>query len=346
MRRPVPVVGLAIVVVLVVTTGTRDAFGDRVRRAEGRLRAGTLTTPGWHGDLWLEHDGGPRWFRVYVPRELRSPAPVVVLLHGGTQSMRAIFRPNSGGTRGWTEVADDEGFLLVVPNGVDATTGDPSGDDQNWNDCRGDATMSETGADDVGFIAALLDWVEVRYDVDPDRVYATGSSNGGQMSFRLALELRHRFAAIATFIANWAAVPECSEPWGPVPVQMVNGTADAYQRWDGGGVPGDRGTVVSVAETLALWLDINEAGAEPVEDRPLPDRDPTDGSTLHLQRFEGAAEVVLVTVDGGGHTMPSIAHPVSAWIRVLLNLGSQNRDVEGSRLAWEFLDGHSRPRQR
>jgi len=343
MRRSHRIVGSAVTVLFVAVAIASLGSGDRSRRADGRLRSGTLTTPGWHGDLQLEHDGGPRWFRIYVPRELRSPAPVVVLLHGGTQSMRKIFRPNSGGTQGWTEVADDEGFLLVVPNGVNAATGDPSGDDQNWNDCRGDATAAETGADDVGFIAALLDWVAARYDVDPDRVYATGSSNGGQMSFRLAMELGHRFAAIAPFIANWAAVPECNEPWGPVPVQMVNGTADSYQPWEGGGIPGDRGSVVSVADTLALWLDVNDADPMPVEEGPLPDRDPFDGTTLHLQRFEGAAEVVLVTVEGGGHTMPSIAHPVPAWIRALLGLGPQSRDVEGSRLAWEFLSRHRRP---
>lgn len=337
-----PVVVLAVATVLTVASGTAAVSGDGFRRAEGRRQASDWTASGWHGDLWMEHDGGRRWFRTYVPHELQSPAPVVVLLHGGTQSMRTIFRPSSGGTRGWTEVADDGGFLLVVPNGVNAATGDPFGDDQNWNDCRGDATMSETGADDVGFIAALLDWIGARYDIDRDRVYATGSSNGGQMSFRLAVELGDRFAAIAPFIANWAAVPSCTEPWGPVPVQMVNGTADKYQPWRGGSVPGDRGTVVSVADTLALWLAINHAGPEPVEDRPLPDRDPFDGTTLHLQRFEGAAEVVLVTVEGGGHTMPSIAHPVPAWIRILLGLGAQNRDVEGSRLAWEFLSRHSR----
>jgi polyhydroxybutyrate depolymerase len=331
---------------LALAGGVGIASGDRPRRADEQRRAGDLTAPGWHGDLQLEHDGGPRWFRIYVPRELRSPAPVVVLLHGGTQSMRKIFRPRSGGAQGWTDVADDEGFLLVVPNGVNADTGDPSGDDQNWNDCRGDISGSDTVADDVGFIAALLDWVEARYDVDTDRVYATGSSNGGQMSFRLAVELGHRLAAIAPFIANWAAVPECSAPWGPVPVQMVNGTADTYVPWNGGGLPGDRGTVVSVADTLSLWLEINDAGPVPVEERSFPDRDPFDGSTLHLQRFEGAAEVVLVTVEGGGHTMPSIAHPVPAWIRILLGLGAQNHDVEGSRLAWEFLSRHQRPDRR
>ena len=53
--------------------------------------------PGWHQGT-LEHDGLERVFRFYIPKDLPSNAPVVILLHSGTQSMDAIIRPNAGGT--------------------------------------------------------------------------------------------------------------------------------------------------------------------------------------------------------------------------------------------------------
>ena len=119
---------------------------------------------------------------------------------------------------------------MIVPNGINVDTGSPEGDNQNWNDCRTAASspVSQTGADDVGFITELTYWAESRFGVDASRLYATGSSNGGQMAFRLAIERPDRFAAITASIAN---LPEpvdsvCKTPTTPMPVQMVNGTVD------------------------------------------------------------------------------------------------------------------------
>jgi poly(3-hydroxybutyrate) depolymerase len=76
----------------------------------------------------------------------------VVLLHGGTQSPRTTFGPTAGATPARPGLAAEVGCVLLVPNGVNATIGDTSGDDQNWNDGRSDAGAAGTTADDVGFI--------------------------------------------------------------------------------------------------------------------------------------------------------------------------------------------------
>jgi polyhydroxybutyrate depolymerase len=164
-----------------------------------------------------------RYFRYYVPKNLPKNAPVVILLHGGTQSMRKVVASNSGGSQAWPDLAEREKFLLIVPNGVDPTTGDPAGDRQNWHDCRTDQASI---ADDVGFVRQLIDWAGQTYLVNDRRIYATGSSNGGMMAYRLGMEMPDRTAAIAAFVANLPADSECQPMNQPIPTMMANGTDD------------------------------------------------------------------------------------------------------------------------
>ena len=95
------------------------AILERPNWRESSLRVGELT----------------RWYRVYIPRSLSEKAPVVLLLHGGRQSMRRMFRSGAVATKEWADLAETEHFLLVVPNGTNAS-GDTRGDRQGWNDGR------------------------------------------------------------------------------------------------------------------------------------------------------------------------------------------------------------------
>lgn len=297
------------------------------------------------GGKWFENQtisvgDTTRYFRYYVPKNLATPCPVVFLLHGGTQDMEAIFGRNAGGTQEWQDIADETRFLLIVPNGVNAETGETWGDNQNWRDCRGDAPAIDTGADDVAFISALIDWAQANFNVDADRVYSTGASNGGKMSYRLARELDDRIAAVAAFIANEAAVDVCADPSSPVSVFICNGTADPLQQWEGGEIPGGRGTSISALATRDYWIAQNGCESTPSDVVLYPDLDTDDGCTVKSQLFTGGdegTEVMFYTVEGGGHTMPSIDYRVPAWILNLLQLGNQNGDIEGARHAWAFL---------
>lgn len=119
-------------------------------------------------------EGVTRWFLVQPPPDVTRPAPVLIVLHGGTQSMRRIFADTAGATRGWLALARRENVLLLVPNGINAATGDAKSDDQNWNDLR-HGVARESDADDVGFIRSLLDHASKTYAIDPYRVYVTGA---------------------------------------------------------------------------------------------------------------------------------------------------------------------------
>ncbi len=299
---------------------------------------------GWNENLTITIGGQARYFRVYQPTGIAAKAPVVILLHGGTQSMRTIFNTGSGGSQEWMKVADDQKFLLIAPNGVNGTTNDASGDSQNWNDCRVlTSGNGYSGADDVTFISDLIEWTKKSFDVDNTRVYATGSSNGGMMSYRLATELNSKIAAIAAFIALQPDPSDCPAPSAAMPMMFCVGTLDPKMPFLGGAVDGGNGTVKSATDTRNFWLGVNGVSSTDVIDTNLPDINTTDNSTVLKRSFGSsspAKEVEYYIISGGGHAMPSINNSLSAAVEALI--GKQNKDIEGARIAWDFLKRHKK----
>ena len=290
----------------------------------------------WRTTLW---DGRERAFGLYVPVEAASSAPLVFLLHGGGGSATRTWNQEHG--RSWKALADEHGFILVLPEGR-ADLGDP--ESHHWNDCRTDLeeeTMAST-EDDVGFIASLIETVSALAPIDPDRVYVTGASNGGMMTYRLAIELSNRFAAVAAIIANLAAPSECGPPVSPIPILIMNGTDDRLIPFDGGCVATtrcERGRVMSTAETVSRWVEANRASSEPTVVK-LPNRSWFDGSTVTVYTFsgeDGGADVVYYHIAGGGHTVPGFES--TSLLRRSMD-GTKNRDIDGPTKIWAFFRQH------
>lgn len=301
---------------------------------------------GWNENLTITIGSQARYFRVYQPAGIAANAPVVIMLHGGSQSMTEIFDTSAGGTRVWTNVADDEKFLLVVPNGFDATANSATGNNQSWNDCRPltSANPGFSGQDDVAFISELIEWTKKSFNVDNTRFYATGVSNGGLLCYRLATELNAKIAAIAPFIANQPDPNECMAPSSAMPMMICVGTLDPLMPFLGGNVSvSDRGTVKSASETLNFWLDVNGVASTDFIITNLPDVNTTDNSTIVKRSYGSsnpAKEIEFYTVVGGGHCMPSVLNPLSAASQT--TIGPQNKDIEGARVAWDFLKRHKK----
>lgn len=282
-----------------------------------------------------------RWFRIYKPKSLRADAPAIVVLHGGTQSMRKIFNPKAGGTKGWLSVADREGALLIIPNGTNPDDGSTNGDKQNWNDLRWTGDKRNSEADDVGFIAQLVNTMITTHSLDKNRIYVTGASNGGMMTQRLLIERPDIFAGGAAFISSLPSNITLPRPQSPTPLLLVNGTKDPLVKWDGGQAVKSRSPVLPVRETVQWWIAANKASPSPGETTRLPDRNPDDGCTMTYERFPalpGGAPVHFITMAGGGHAMPSIAHdiPDTRFIRRII--GTPCKDAEGAELAWDFFE--------
>lgn len=289
----------------------------------------------------LRHQDRERWFLVLEPAHAGQATSTVVLLHGGTQSMRKLFGSNAGATREWPTVAKANNVLLLVPNGTNLATGDTLGDNQFWNDLRTGRGVRTTTADDVGFIDAMLDWSSQRFPAAASRVFVTGASNGGMMTYRLLIVRSERFTAAAAFVA---ALPADSAPLRaparPVPMMMMSGTRDPLVKWQGGSVLGNRGSVISAPDTAAWWIVANRATASPTETSLLPDVDLNDGCRIERRAHAGGpdgASVVFYTMQGGGHAMPTRKHPIADTFIARRLIGPVCRDIEAVELVWGFF---------
>jgi polyhydroxybutyrate depolymerase len=197
----------------------------------------------------------------------------------------------------------------------------------------------------VGFISALIDYMILNYNADPGRIYITGISNGAIMAYRLAGELSHKITAIAPVDGNIPVLlmPGYS-PGNPVSVLAINNMNDPLVPYDGGEIYGHfhrvkLGEVLSVEESVGFWVKRNGCSDSPAVEQE-PDRDPRDGTRVtskhYLNGTEGT-EVILYSVDGGGHTWPGGIQYLPEWM-----IGKTSRDFNATEVIWSFFKNHSR----
>ena len=196
--------------------------------------------------------------------------------------------------------SDSAGFVVAFPNGYSKF---PGGKFATWNagGCCGDAR--DRKVDDVGFLRAVVAQLNARLKLDPARIYATGMSNGGMMSHRLACEAADLFAAVAS-VAGTGALSVC-QPVRPIPVLHIHAKNDTHVLFNGGAGKDafrDESKVmdfVSVPETIARWVQRDQC--QPTPRRVLE----TPGA--YCEAYTGCAGNVSVqfcVVDEGGHSWP------------------------------------------
>jgi len=276
----------------------------------------------------LQAGGLRRAFRTYMPAVVASPAPLVFVLHGGGGTARQMERSVS-----FNALADRFGFVVIYPDAVD----------RNWNDGRNAANIrsQREAVDDVGFIATLIDVLSREMRIDRRRIFATGISNGGFMSQRLAVDLSERIAAIAPVASGMApALAARFPPKGPVSVLVMNGTRDPLVPYHGGRVLRDRGETMDTDEIIRIWVQHNRC-PPPGMTVVLPDNDPADGTRVRKTTYTGCAgraEVALYAIEGGGHTWPGGSQYLPRGI-----IGRVCRDIDATRVIWEFFAAHPKP---
>ncbi len=152
-----------------------------------------------------------RTYRLHVPEAYLPavPVPLVLAFHGWGDNAENFER-----YVGFSEKADEEGFIVAYPEGVENSF--------NAGVCCG--TANHLGLDDVQFARDIVQTISDTYCVDPGRVYVTGFSNGAMMAHLLACEASDLFAAAAP-ASGFIGVPSC-EPPRPVPVIQTHGTVD------------------------------------------------------------------------------------------------------------------------
>lgn len=263
-------------------------------------------------------DGVERDYRVYVPRSLTSgPSTLVVMLHGGFGSAEQAEL-----AYGWDAQAERSGLIVVYPDGIG----------RSWNagGCCGPAMKRDL--DDVGFIEAVVAEVSSVLDVDPQRTFATGMSNGGIMAYRLACE-SELFAAIAP--VSGTMLVDCDAP-RPVSVIHIHGALDGSVPPDGspgGGTQNIDGP--PLADVIGYWLQRDGCG-EPVSENwgdPLV-------TALDASGCDDQTAVVYIEVQDAGHQWPGAS---SSEIRDELGGDPPSTRLDATAEIAAFFGAHPRP---
>ncbi|AQQ09836.1 transaldolase/EF-hand domain-containing protein [Sedimentisphaera cyanobacteriorum] len=282
----------------------------------------------------IDVEGQERRYRIHVPPNYTADrkTPVVVAFHGGGGNPQSMIRLS-----GLNEKADDAGFVVVYPFG----SGTDKDKNLTFNAGNVGGYAKRKKIDDVGFTKALLGDLEAVVNVDKERVFATGISNGGMMAYRVASELADRFAAIAP-VGGPMGTAECN-PASPVSVIHFHGTADELAPFNGGrgkgtsNVPASmRPEFFSVEHSINCWVEANGCAKEPTV-TPMPDTADDGMRVIRKVWGEGknGSEVVLYEIDGGGHTWPGMEPPVAM-------LGASTTDISANDLMWDFFQKHAK----
>lgn len=306
--------------------GDGDAGAGDTRPSAGCAAGGTAYPAGSTTVGEIVAGGMTRTFRVHVPPRYdgRAPLPLVLMLHGGGGSGRQLETASSR----MSPIADREGFIAVYPDGTGARL-------RTWNagGCCGSAVTNDV--DDVGFVRALIDHLEAELCVDRRREFASGMSNGGLMSHRLACELSDRIAAVAP-VAGTEMSPTCT-PARPVAVMHIHGSDDGHVPWDGGEGCGLAGvSFTSVPATMERRRTLNGCDATTTE--VLAEG---DGRCDGWDGCDEGADVVLCTVSGGGHSWPG-GEPSADVVDCPAD-GEQSTTFVASEIIWRFFATHPMP---
>ena len=226
----------------------------------------------------------------------------------------------------WNEVADNEGLLVVYPQGTSFPL--------RWNSST---AFTDSDVDDVQFIADLIDEVSNIVAVDPNRIYVDGMSNGGSMANCVACELAGKVAAVGVVTGPPVEPPGGCNPERPISLIAFYGTDDPLVAYGGGIVEesfisklinrsSPPVSLPSVTSYIEAWAKRNGCAT-------VPELIPVQGDARGV-RYAGCkdtSEIVFYTIEGGGHTWPG-GRPTF--------VGKTSSDIDASQVMWKFFKAH------
>ncbi|MEZ4948161.1 MAG: T9SS type A sorting domain-containing protein [Saprospiraceae bacterium] len=260
----------------------------------------------------LNFDGLNRTYILYVPASYTGDESVPLLFnfHGyGSNAQEQFYYAD------FRSIAEREQFLLVLPQGTEFNG------NTHWN--VGGTYFGST-TDDIGFTEALIDKLESEYNIDSKRIYSTGMSNGGYMSFHLACNLSEKIAAVAS--VTGAMTPfslnncDCKHP---MPAMQIHGTNDPVVPYNGAI------WTQSIPSVLNYWVGFNRTDSNPSIEM-VPNINSFDQSTAEHQVWANGDAGVTVEhfrIIGGEHTWPGSPIPI----------GVTNQDINACEEIWKFF---------
>jgi len=274
-----------------------------------------------------------RTFIVHVPPGFdgKAKVPVVIMLHGSGGSGEDAIA-----VTGWDVKSDREGFIAVFPDGIPPNPSLPARFGTNprrWNDGSGDPGASGAdNVDDLGFISALIDFLEARYAADPARIFCAGFSNGASMAFSVGLNLSNRIAAIAPVSGHlWSRENRLAYP---VPLLFIIGTKDPLNPIDGGNVKLPGGKIEyrpPIEDSLKEWERMLVCGPEVQTARG------NGVIQITYDECDKGGEVEYYRVRGLGHIWPGGRSQLPEEL-----VGKPSDNLNATDVIWDFFKAHPR----
>lgn len=226
------------------------------------------------------------------PGAFEGPRPLVVLLHpygGRVERLLAAHGIAGEATR--------RGWVVIAPAGYRDQRGMPY-----WNATGACCDRDGRGNDDVAFLRAVIERAMSQHDIDPDRVWLVGSSNGGYMSYRMACDAADLVRGVISLAGMEPLDAESCQPSRPVSVVHIHGTDDDIVHYAGEANPPleERGEGYPGAEeTVQRWVERNGCAGEP----EVGPSDAGDGEHSRWTECEAGTTVTLHRLDGAPHIL-------------------------------------------
>ncbi len=290
-------------------------------------------------DESLVEDVQARTYSVYIPTSYdeTTETPIVFVLHG-----RFGSGAGTASHIGINPLAEAEGFIGVYPDGLlNPNSNTPR--DTGWNYIRDLPYYPGASThDDTQFFADIVDDLAQDLNIDRDRIYVTGLSNGGFMVQRLACEAPDQYAGFASVAgAGFGGMELVCGDDTPVNMLVMHGTLDNNIQWNGNPQRLPNGelfyTSMPITQLMDFWAAKLACTSSEREDIATPET--ADGLglvTFSATGCESSAELILYAVLNGGHNWPGIDGGIPNEVAGLVNL-----DVDATQIIWDFFASHS-----
>jgi len=251
-----------------------------------------------------------REYIIHIPRSYNTnnPTPLIINFHGFGGTAADFIKESGSGSNGLNAVADNNNFLVAYPQGVERSKGDAE-----WD--PGDNGSTNINDNDIYFTEQLIAEISTEFNVDPNKVYATGYSNGGMMAYGLACKKADKIAAVGIMSGIMLNDNTCNASQFTSVIHF-HGTDDGVLPYNG------NGDFQPVADVVNFWLNHNSIPATSLVSTPLNSnrvqRDVYSGGN-------GNTDYHLYKMNNGGHV----------WFSE--NIVGKNTN----QILWEFLSAYS-----
>ena len=266
-----------------------------------RFKIGELSTNSFfHKEL-------SRKYLIYIPKSYEGKKEVPLLLNFHPFGTSAEYQL---GISDFRQLSEDKEFILVYPEGAELASGEP-----HWNPLKKDPT-NKSNSDDINFTSDLIDLISNNLNINSEKVYAVGYSNGADMAYGLATYLSSKISAIAAVSGSmYELMSTGDKPSHSTSVLNMTGTSDSIRPYEG-----IDGSLLAVDESLSYWKEINA-----IKSSPIIISETSNSEDVVISSYTTDNQIVTVAnykIINGGHN----------WF----NLNISGKDTNN--IIWDFFE--------